>query len=72
MKVVVHYAEIALKGKNRAFFENKLVNNIKKVLEREDIALDKIEKQETRIVCSFNDKSDSKKIFKNWETCHKG
>lgn len=30
--VLIHYHEIALKGKNRAFFENKLAENIKKSL----------------------------------------
>lgn len=29
MTILVHYHEIALKGKNRAFFENKLIENIK-------------------------------------------
>lgn len=30
--IVCHYSEIALKGKNRAFFEKKLVDQIKRVL----------------------------------------
>lgn len=30
MKILVHYGEIALKGKNRPFFENKLKSNIEK------------------------------------------
>jgi len=29
MTILIHYAEIALKGKNRAFFERKLLENIK-------------------------------------------
>ena len=29
---IVHYSEIGLKGKNRAFFENSLINNLKKAL----------------------------------------
>ena len=32
MHILVHYSEIGLKGKNRAFFEKKLVKNIKKIL----------------------------------------
>ena len=32
--VIIHYAEIALKGGNRSFFEGKLVENIKKALEK--------------------------------------
>ncbi len=34
--IICHYHEIGLKGKNRAFFENKLVNNIKRKLNSED------------------------------------
>ncbi|MFQ5677009.1 MAG: tRNA uracil 4-sulfurtransferase ThiI [bacterium] len=30
--VVIHYGELALKGKNRPFFENKLKSNIKKAI----------------------------------------
>jgi thiamine biosynthesis protein ThiI len=30
--ILVHYSEIALKGKNREFFERKLMNNIKEAL----------------------------------------
>lgn len=30
--LIIHYGEIALKGKNRIFFENKLIKNIKLVL----------------------------------------
>jgi len=29
--IICHYAEIGLKGKNRKFFEEKLIENIKKV-----------------------------------------
>jgi len=30
---IVHYSEIGLKGKNRAFFEKRLINNLRKALE---------------------------------------
>ena len=30
--VIIHYGEIALKGKNRSYFEDMLVKNIKKKL----------------------------------------
>ena len=30
--IVIHYSEIALKGRNRSYFENKLKTNIKKAL----------------------------------------
>ncbi|MFQ5639875.1 MAG: tRNA uracil 4-sulfurtransferase ThiI [bacterium] len=36
--VVVHYGEIALKGKNRLFFERKLIRNIKKALKSLPVA----------------------------------
>ncbi|MDI6730330.1 MAG: tRNA uracil 4-sulfurtransferase ThiI [Candidatus Altarchaeum sp.] len=35
--VIIHYAEIALKGNNRRFFEDALRNNIEKALKRESI-----------------------------------
>jgi len=34
MFIVVHYSEIGLKGKNRAFFEKKLVQNLKSLVKR--------------------------------------
>ena len=37
MKVVVHYAEIGLKGKNKPFFEKKLITNIKTAFKEENI-----------------------------------
>lgn len=35
MKILVHYGELALKGKNRIFFEKKLVENIKRAFKGE-------------------------------------
>src|SRR3989338_4304805 len=35
--VVVHYGEIGLKGNNRGYFENALLNNIKNSIHVEDI-----------------------------------
>ncbi len=34
---IIHYDEIALKGKNRRFFENILLNNIKEMLRKKDV-----------------------------------
>lgn len=62
MKAVIHYSEIALKGKNRSFFENKLVNNIKLTLKREEIEPTKVEREYGRIICSFKKNDDAKKI----------
>ncbi len=35
---IVHYGEVGLKGKNRSFFENRLVRNIKQALEGTEYA----------------------------------
>ncbi len=56
MHVLVHYAEIALKGLNRASFENKLVSNIKQVLNKHNINVE-IEKVETRLLLHIKNKS---------------
>ena len=34
MKIICHYSEIALKGKNRPYFEKTLIKNIKKALKK--------------------------------------
>ena len=47
MKIIIHYAEIALKGKNRHLFEKQLIENIKSQLN-----IKKIEKNETRLICT--------------------
>src|SRR3989338_11247528 len=46
--VVVHYGEIGTKGKNRGFFENKLIDNISKVIGA------KIERQYGRLIVKGN------------------
>ena len=55
MIAVIHYSEIALKGKNRSFFENKLVNNIITSLKKNNIIFESVSKEESRILCYFND-----------------
>lgn len=47
-RIVIHYSEIALKGKNRSYFENALVRHIKTALG--DSA--KVHKRYGRIVCT--------------------
>ena len=37
MKILIHYGEIWLKGKNRPFFESKLLENIRTALERSQV-----------------------------------
>jgi thiamine biosynthesis protein ThiI len=58
--VIVHYHEIALKGKNRIFFEKKLVSNIQKVLQNQEYS--EVKRIFGRIVIKLNEKSDFAKI----------
>lgn len=51
---VIHYGEIALKGKNRSFFEGKLRRNIKKALR--GIELDDIERLRGRMLVNISEK----------------
>ncbi|MFQ5865840.1 MAG: tRNA uracil 4-sulfurtransferase ThiI [bacterium] len=51
---VIHYGEIALKGKNRSFFEGKLRRNIKKALQ--GIEVDDIERLRGRMLIHFSAK----------------
>ena len=44
MLVIVHYAEIALKGGNRKLFEEKLVENIKKSLTQKGIVFNSVKR----------------------------
>ncbi|MEK9153738.1 MAG: THUMP domain-containing protein, partial [Patescibacteria group bacterium] len=50
MLVIVHYAEIALKGGNRQMFEEKLVANIQKSLTKQGIVFDSIKRIYGRIL----------------------
>ncbi len=55
MKAAIHYSEIALKGKNRSYFVNRLITNIKERLP----FIESIHKKENRIFISFpEDKKD--------------
>ncbi|GIU68538.1 MAG: tRNA 4-thiouridine(8) synthase ThiI [Candidatus Pacearchaeota archaeon] len=67
MKVVIHYSEIFLKGKNRGFFENKLIENIRKSLKREGISFYSIKKEDSRLICSLNTKN--KKEISKIQNC---
>ena len=35
--IIIHYGEIGIKGKNRSFFEKKLVDNLRWSLKNSDI-----------------------------------
>jgi thiamine biosynthesis protein ThiI len=53
--IIVRYSEIALKGKNRMYFENKLVSNIKSCLETNNNPYTSIRRVRNRILI-FTDK----------------
>ena len=50
MLIIVHYGEIALKGDNRAIFEDKLVENIKKSLQKQGIVFKLVKRLFGRII----------------------
>lgn len=55
---IIRYHEIALKGKNRAFFERKLVSNIKVCLKRNRVLFDKVKSPRGRIVIYTRENCD--------------
>lgn len=61
-KVLVHYSEIALKGRNRSFFENKLVENIRKSSEHQKVNLKSVKKGHNLILCEFDSSETEEKI----------
>lgn len=66
--VICHYGEIALKGKNRKFFEEKLVENIKKSLSKD--SFDFVKRISGRIIVKLTTrglqkKEEIKKSLKN-------
>lgn len=54
-KVLIHHGEIGLKKGNFNYFETKLVENIKKTSEKNSLKLNKIKRQDKRILCDFED-----------------
>lgn len=62
--IVVHYSEIATKGKNRNFFEKKLIINISKSLGN---MIKSVYKRYGRIVCDLDKKSEYEKIIQALE-----
>lgn len=54
--VICRYGELALKGKNRNYFERKLINNIKDLLRKNKIGYSKIENPRGRILIKTNNK----------------
>ncbi len=50
---VVHYAEVALKGGYRPFFEKKLAENVRAACEREGVRLGEVRRERGRILVTF-------------------
>lgn len=63
MVLIVRYGEIGVKGKNRSFFENKLVYNIKSCLKFNNVPFDKIIRNRGRIIVYCDKYFDLKMIF---------
>lgn len=59
--IVVHYGEIGTKGKNRDFFERKLMENIRKALGKH---VERVYKRYGRIVCDPVERADLDRIRK--------
>ena len=53
--VLVRYAEIAIKGKNRARFENKLISNIKDCLNKNKVPYENVKRVRGRIIIFTNE-----------------
>ena len=63
MKALIHHAEIGLKKGNFAFFEKKLVENIKRSAQRNNVKINKIIRHEKRILIDFPSNSNKEKIY---------
>ena len=64
VKALIHHAEIGLKKGNFAFFEKKLVKNIKELSERNKVKINEITRHEKRIIADFSS-SSKKKVSKH-------
>lgn len=60
--IVIHYAEIGLKGKNRSFFERKLADNIRVALK--GLEYESIERGHKRVVISSEAEKDKEEFRK--------
>lgn len=63
--IIIRYSEIFLKGKNFAYFENKLVDNIKEKIS--DIKCELVRLNKRFFVCGYASK-DEKKLIKKLQT----
>ena len=60
-KVIVHYSEIGLKGKNKPFFEKKLRHNIRENSKKYNLEITLLKMEGSRITIDFNS-NDREKI----------
>src|SRR3989338_5750843 len=58
---IIHYHEIALKGKNRAFFERALLSNIQKQVGKSAL---KVKRIAGRLIAEYNFENDQDLIEK--------
>ncbi|MFW6383471.1 MAG: THUMP domain-containing protein, partial [Nanoarchaeota archaeon] len=61
--VVLRYTEITLKGKNRGFFENLLLKNIRKTLQNHNVLFSYLKKTKGRILVGFECKKESERAL---------
>lgn len=61
--IIIRYSEIALKGKNRHIFENRLIDNIHVYLKKINVEYSKIIKLYSRIIILTDEKPNLKPIF---------
>ncbi len=57
--LVIHYSEIGIKGKNRDFFEKKLMDNLRKSLGNK---VKRVYKRYGRIICELNEKTNKNDV----------
>ncbi|MDD5750816.1 MAG: tRNA 4-thiouridine(8) synthase ThiI [Candidatus Pacebacteria bacterium] len=62
MLALIHYDEIALKGGNRKFFEQKLAENVKKSLCQKGIVFDSVKRVYGRVLVNFPDDREKETI----------
>lgn len=64
-RILVRYGEIGIKGRNRFFFEKKLVSNIKDCLKKNNLKYEKVNRFRGRIVIFLEDAEKAIDYIKN-------
>ena len=68
-RIVIHYSEIALKGKNRRQFEDALIRHVRAAL---GPLVSEVRKQQGRLVCKPNPQADPQRVREILSTCWQG